>query len=232
MSTGHVVIMAKPAVQGLVKTRLIGELSPLQAAEVHLAMWRAVVERVTQAFAEEGVELVVALASIEQPEQTQTGKTLVDLPSGWRTIDQGQGNLGDRLDHVWRALGRGRILFLGVDSPDVPLDALHSAWAGSSGGDEVAIGPVDDGGYWTLASGSYRPALVQGIDWGSAKVYDQTWQTAVRSGLKARRLLSWHDVDDHADLQALRGRLTDTREASLVALRNALNRICKDAKNE
>jgi len=232
MSTGHVVIMAKPAVPGLVKTRLIGALSPLQAAEVHLAMWQAVVERVTHAFADEDVELVVALAVVEQTKQTQLGKALVDLPAGWRTIDQGKGNLGDRLDHVWRALGRGRILFLGVDSPDVPVDAMRSAWAGSSDGDEVAIGPVEDGGYWTLSCGSYQPALVQGIDWGSAKVYDQTWQTAVRSGLNARRLLSWHDVDDYADLQALRGRLADTREASLVALRQALNRICKDAIHE
>jgi rSAM/selenodomain-associated transferase 1 len=218
--------MAKPAVAGKVKTRLIGALAAEQAAAVHRAMWRTVIDRVTHAFsAENDVQLTLALAGGVIPVGESVERYMIALPSRWRTIDQGNGDLGERLDHVWRSLGSGRIMFLGVDSPDIPLDALRQAWEATATHD-VAVGPVADGGYWTLSCRQYEPTLLQGIDWGGANVYDQTLQKARARALRVAPLRRWHDVDDPADLLALRNRLAASDDRTLHPLRRALDELC------
>ena len=85
-----------------------------------------------------------------------------------RVLDQGEGDLGRRLDRVWRAAGTASpIAFFGADSPDVPDAALREIPAALAECD-VAVGPVEDGGYWTLAARRYQPRLLAGIDWDPA----------------------------------------------------------------
>ena len=66
------------------------------------------------------------------------------------------------------------------------------------------MGPTHDGGYWTLAAGACRPALLHQIDWGTAVVYDQTVQRAGAAGLSVCSLPAWYDVDALDDVAALR----------------------------
>jgi len=87
--------------------------------------------------------------------------------------------------------------------------SLLSAIPTTLAGCDVAIGPTADGGYWTLAAKTHNPAVLTGIDWGTAHVYDQTRRQATVAGLQVGALPPWHDVDRPGDVDALRVRLRE-----------------------
>lgn len=222
-----IVVMAKPAVPGQVKTRLLDQLSAQQAAQVHAAMLGCVLRRAQAHIPVSGpVDFVVALDGRLSAASPAEPAASWQAPTGWRQIDQGTGDLGQRLVHVWQALGCGPIVFLGVDSPDVPAEALGSIVPAMDQGD-AAIGPVDDGGYWTLALRRWEPRIFQGIDWGTASVYHQTSEAAERAGLKLAVLTQWYDIDRPADLRALCRRIEKAQEPALVQLRMELGRVLR-----
>jgi len=225
MATGTVVVMAKRPIPGLVKTRLTSKLSPIQAARVHAAMLECVLGRV-QAHLPGRWILALEDASDTDLQHSNPGLN-VQIPPGWEVIDQGQGDLGDRLDHVWRTIGQGQAVFFGVDSPDTPSDSLKAIWPALMHAD-AALGPVEDGGYWCLAARQYAPALLRNIDWGTSKVYHQTIQAAKAVGLTFQNLPAWHDVDSPSDLNALMHRLRDGHEPKLTGLLQRLNQTDQD----
>ncbi len=234
--------MAKAAVPGRVKTRLTGPrhqggqtpaLSLAQAAHIHLAMLDCVLQRLATHLPDARHILALDASPYgntptkppkntprtdpESPAFAPNRPELPDIARDWRVISQSGGDLGERLDRAWQAAGRGPIVFLGADSPDVPAEALRAIGPALARAD-AAIGPAADGGYWALASRRYRPELVRGIDWGGAAVYDQTHAAARAAGLRLVDLPPWHDVDTPADLAALLDRLTHAREPALQQL--------------
>jgi glycosyltransferase A (GT-A) superfamily protein (DUF2064 family) len=199
------VLMAKRPAPGRVKTRLIepGRIDAETAAALASAMIACVATRLAARW-----PLVVAV----DPDLERSGwpddaaATLFDA-GAVTLVEQGDGDLGARIDRVWRHVGVDRrIAFFGGDSPDVP-DAALAAIAQALDGADVAVGPTSDGGYWTLAAAGYHPAVVQRIDWGGRSVYDQTCLQAERAGIALRSLPPWFDVDRPDDVQALRTRL-------------------------
>ena len=224
--------MAKAAVPGRVKTRLTrpgpgGEpaLTPERAAEVHAAMLDCVLTRVGRFFGRFKPRPSLVLAMDDPAAAPAAARA-------WEVIPQGGGDLGERMLRVG---GAGGAVFLGVDSPDAPTHALERAWwiaigerAGVGGHEQAAAGPVGDGGYWTLAVSTPTPALLAGIDWGTPAVFGQTEAAAAAASLPFEALPSWHDVDDAADLAALRERLKrldPEDEPELVVLRDRLDAV-------
>ncbi len=194
------VLMAKMPHPHRVKTRLAagGALSPHLASELAWAMLACTAQRLAA-----GGRLILAVSpdgsGPEVAARLGVGTAVL--------LDQGGGGLGDRLDRVWRRVGVDRLVaFFGGDSPDVPDPALAEI-PRALDASTVAIGPTADGGYWTLAARSYQPALLGGIEWGAARVYDQTRRRAMAAGLTVHRLPVWHDVDHPEDVDDLRRRL-------------------------
>lgn len=222
--TLSVVVMAKAAVPGRVKTRLTrgeGGLSDNRASGVHSAMFEAVLTRTAAHLrAPDGGRPGLVLA-MDDPAGAPAGAEA----AGWRVVAQGDGDLGQRLDRVWQNCrqhaGHDAIVFFGVDSPDVPADILGSIGDALNHATAV-IGPVEDGGYWTLACRDYLPALLRGIDWGTPAVYDQTFKIARAAGIDLQPLAAWHDVDEPADLAALIQRLAQAEDPTLQQLRDRL----------
>lgn len=215
-----VIVLAKAPRPGRVKTRLSPTLTPAQAAAVHAAMLICVLQRTRRHVPGEHVLAVDGLETWQEtrirlahdvPLGTELAAALVEAAAGWRLIDQGTGDLGARLEHTWRDTGAGAVVFLGVDTPDVPAAALEAVVPALADVD-AAIGPASDGGYWTLAARRHAPALLRGIDWGGSAVYHQTLAAAAREGLTWRSLPTWHDVDEPADLAALRHRLNPRKD--------------------
>ena len=195
------VLMAKRPEAGQVKTRLTGPggYSPRIAAEVAEAMLRCIARRLEAAST--GLVLAVSPAGCGDELTAELGLGSVQI------VEQGGGDLGQRLDRVWRAVGADRpVAFFGSDSPDVPDSAIAGIPAALAGRD-VAVGPTHDGGYWTLAARQHLPQVLSAIDWGGATVYDQTRRRAADAGLVVRALPMWHDVDRPEDVEALRRRL-------------------------
>ncbi len=214
--------MAKAPEPGRVKTRLTARLSAEAAAAAHAAMMACVLTRVA---AHLSAKPVLALAGRLPAEEVGAATGLeVAVDPAYEVVDQGEGDLGERLASVWRRVGGGRAVFFGVDSPDVPIGHLGAIPAALAEHD-AAVGPVDDGGYWTLAANRLEPALLAGIDWGTANVYHQTRAAAGRAGLDLADLPPWRDVDEPADLDALCRRLRSADEPALIELRRRLDAL-------
>jgi rSAM/selenodomain-associated transferase 1 len=217
-----VIVMAKRPAPGRVKTRLRIAFDEHAAATIHQAMLECVLDRVGHATATDEVRHVLALD--EAHEDTWP----VTAPPGWEVVDQAGGDLGCRLGHVWTQIDVDQAVYFGVDSPDVPANVLRAIIPALAAAD-AAVGPVDDGGYWTLAIRKWHPALTAGIDWGTPSVYDQTRNAAVDAGLTWHELPRWYDVDTPDDLAALRRRLRDANDPALVTLRTRLDDIVGDS---
>jgi len=216
-----VVVLGKAPIPGRVKTRLTrgpDALTPEAAAAVAAAMMRATLERVAT---HTGAAADRRILAIDRPDLAPAWAT----DGGWAVVDQGDGSLGDRIARAWERAGPGPVAFFGVDCPDVPARAL-AAIAPTLAGTDAAVGPVGDGGYWTLAAGQPCPQLLQGIDWGTTTVYDQTRQAADAAGLRLADLPVWHDVDHPEDLDALRSRVREAaaHDTALARLDDALTR--------
>jgi glycosyltransferase A (GT-A) superfamily protein (DUF2064 family) len=197
------VLMARDPRLGAVKTRLTAgnAFSQSEARQVAWIMLRGIALRLQEAVA----RLVLAVTPDDGGAELAVELGLAG--DRVEVLGQGPGDLGRRLDHVWRQVGTsGPVAFFGGDSPDIPAAALAAIPATLATSD-IAIGPTADGGYWTLAAAKHRPEVLVQIDWGSACVYDQTRRRALDAGLVVGSLPLWHDVDHPGDVKALRLRL-------------------------
>lgn len=181
------------------KTRLIGDLTPAQAAALHTAFLDDLLDRLRQG--DFGLTLAWAL---DPGEPVPEG----DLPG----VRQEGDDLGERL---WRALSRAAqeadsVMALGSDHPIVSLDTIHHAFAAVEHGAPVAIGPAEDGGYYLIAlrADAVHRRLFENIDWSTDRVLAQTLERCRELGLEAERLSLNMDVDTPDDLRRLASRMS------------------------
>lgn len=203
MSAPHrLLLYTKPPVPGRVKTRLVGELTPDQAAELHGAFLADLLERL----AGRDFELWVAWA-LEPGEEPP--------PAPVPALRQEGADLGERL---YRGLARAAreaggaraVAALGSDHPTVPLATVREAFARIDEGADVALGPSHDGGYFliALAPEAVRPELFEGIAWSTAEVLAQTLERTRAAGLAVALLEPGSDVDTPEDLRRLAAALS------------------------
>ena len=212
------VLIAKIPIPGFVKTRLVGELTPEQAAAVYEAMLDCTIRRMNRIYRDKPCfHRILAVNSPSWP------FTFVE---NWKWVEQGSGNLGQRIGQIWGAIGGGPAVFFGADCPDVPDELIESVPAALADAD-VAMGPVDDGGYWTIAGRQLQPSLLNNIDWGTDRVYHQSLAAAQEAGLKVAQLPQWYDVDRPDDVEALCLRIQQSTDMTLISLRKQLDAICQ-----
>jgi len=218
------IIMAKRPVPGNVKTRMCPPFSPEQASDLHRAMLGCILARCETWFGQPGI------LAINTPDTSWVEYEL-DAAKHWQILQQGQGDLGQRMERVWQQAGSSPVMFLGSDSPDIPdafANNIQELFLQSQPNPcDAAVGPTDDGGYWTLVCRDRAKAsvLLHGIDWGSPRVYDQTHSRAKQHGLALTPLPAWHDVDTAKDCSELYHRLGDTEDQDLQHLRLSLESL-------
>lgn len=151
---------------GSSKTRLIPALGAEGAAALQRDMTRFTLKEALKT----GFPLEVRYTGA-RPEEMRNW-----LGEGFSLADQGDGDLGERLDRAFREhfTKKARfVIVLGADCPDNRADTIL-ACAKALGQKDWAIGPAKDGGYYMLGMGRYLPRLFQGVDWGTSKVLAQT----------------------------------------------------------
>lgn len=188
-------VFAKHPQPGLVKTRLVGPLSPEQAAAFHLASLRTVCELVSM---QKELSLVLVVTPDDQVDSTRSLLADVVLEA-W---PQGPGDLGSRLDRATRrafSAGMERLILLGADSPTLPPEFLARAVALLDDSDGV-LGSCADGGYYLLGLRRHLGTLFTKIEWGGATVADDTRERAADAGVTLAELPEWYDVDRVEDL--------------------------------
>ncbi len=191
------IVFAKLPAPGRVKTRLTPPLTPEEAAELYRCM------------------LLDTLAKVRSLLQVQRFLFYQDDPAALQyfqgiapdfvSLPQQGGDLGARMAGAFReVLSRGhrRMVIVGTDAPDLPVDYLHQAFrALADDAVDVVFGPSTDGGYYLLALKAVPDCLFTGIAWSTGTVLAESLARAEEAGLRVRLLPEWHDVDTPADLQ-------------------------------
>lgn len=191
------VVFAKPPVAGRVKTRLLGALSPSQAATVH----RACLQDTLALLAGVPACSRWLMVAGSDHEAHALGREM-KLGAGWNVCAQFGRDLGARLERAMGRLfaaGMRRVVVVGTDAPWIGPQKLRQAlrWLEA---DDVVIGPAADGGYYLV--GARRPVgeMFRGIPWGSSQVMAATRRTLEKSRIRFRLLRHDFDLDRPADL--------------------------------
>jgi uncharacterized protein len=186
VSRVRLVIFTRFPEPGRAKTRLI----PLLGAERAAALHRLLTERTVAAARASELEVEVRITG------APTGAFADWLGSDIRLVDQGEGDLGDRLR---RAARPAPVLFVGSDLPDLSAELLVDA-ARQLKGERVVLGPAEDGGYWAIGMGEALDFLFHSMPWGTDRVFELTMARLRQQGLAPVLLPKLADCDRPEDL--------------------------------
>ena len=119
--------------------------------------------------------------------------------------EQGEGDLGARMQRAFEsALAHAaRAILVGSDIPALSAQYLRDAERALAGGDDVVIGPAEDGGYVLVGLSRCDPDLFRGIPWGGPKVLPETRRRIAALGWRLSELPALWDVDRPEDLERL-----------------------------
>ena len=119
------------------------------------------------------------------------------LPASLRRINQGHGDLGTRMERVFRKFRRGNVVLAGCDIPDMKMADLVAA-SRALGSANAVFGPATDGGYWLVGMSPNRPAQpFKNVRWSTKHALADTRQNFKYRRVALIRTLS--DVDTEQD---------------------------------
>ncbi len=181
---------------GHVKTRLIPVLGADGAAALQQLMSEHIIRRI------EHLESRRSL-SWEVRYEGGTGRMMSRwLGRGRFYRRQDKGDLGRRMAKAFEAAfdeGMARVVIIGSDCPDMSAELLEQAFH-ALGGNDLVLGPAEDGGYYLIGLRRLIPRLFVGIPWGTGKVLNETLQVADELQLSTALLERLADVDRPEDI--------------------------------
>ncbi|MCB1670265.1 MAG: TIGR04282 family arsenosugar biosynthesis glycosyltransferase [Gammaproteobacteria bacterium] len=194
----RILLFAREPVAGQVKTRLHGAIGPTRAYQLYCAMLRYQVDKLATS----------DLAPWEiwvsgNPHNAQ----LQALNLGVPVFCQQGGDLGARMQFAAQtALQNAEgVVLLGTDCPSVEVEYLAAALGRLRSGDQVVIGPAEDGGYVLLGLRECREELFNRMPWGTDQVMAATLKRLETQDLQVSLLPERWDVDRAEDLSRLAG---------------------------
>lgn len=210
--TRRLVVLAKPPLPGVAKTRLAASLGAEAAAGVAAALLLDTVtlcERFAHAVsrglspgcgsAPEPVELVLAYTHERLWFETH-------LAAHWRLLQQRGEGLDRRIDCVLDDLcvaADDLTLFLGMDSPHLPPERPAEAFAALQSAGTV-LGPCEDGGYYLIGvRGRWPHGTLARVRFGTDRAFADTAEALAAAGLSCAVLAAGYDVDDLESLRRL-----------------------------
>ena len=110
-------------------------------------------------------------------------------------------DLGERMKNAFKdgfAEGFKNIIIIGSDLYDLTSEDLRKAFIALEKSDYV-IGPAEDGGYYLLGMKKLNPDIFENKDWGTNKVFNQTWEN-IEIG-QVIRLELRNDIDVLSDVK-------------------------------
>jgi hypothetical protein len=200
MSARRVLVFARAPVPGRVKTRLAPVLGEEGAAALHRRLVRRTLAIALAALPGPGAVELWCTPDTRHPFFTGLAAEL-----GVRLRRQVGSGLGERMSGALRAAlaETGPAVLIGTDCADCGAADLDTALTALEAGSPAVLGPALDGGYWLLGLLRWSPRLFDGIDWGSARVLDQTRAALAELGWRWTELAARRDVDRPADLAGL-----------------------------
>jgi rSAM/selenodomain-associated transferase 1 len=205
-----VIVFARAPRLGTVKRRLAKDIGDRAALRFHTATLLRLLRGLRRRF-----RVVLALTPDGAKDR---------LPVRVVRIDQGSGDIGERMDTACRRFRRGNVAIIGSDIPDANAADLNAAFR-ALGSYDAVFGPAEDGGYWLVALGPRRPAQpFVNARWSTEHALADTLQNF--RGRRVALLRTLRDVDTAGDLP-LAGRQA-IRDDQPTALRSKVPMTRKD----
>jgi len=201
----RLIVMTRYPIPGKVKTRLIPDLGSAGAAELQRRMTERALAAARCAAAREAIEIEVSYTDAPERQVREW------LGPSVRLREQRPGDLGQR---IWQAVdaafcdGAVAVVVVGADSPDL-TDAQLSAAFATLGGNDLVLGPAEDGGYYLIGLARPLPDLFEGVPWSTERVLAETLRIADRLGLTPVLLEELVDIDRPEDLGRVPNELLD-----------------------
>ena len=194
-------IFTRYPVPGTTKTRLIPALGAKGAAQLQCQMTERTLGQARNLNKRQAIQTVIAYAGEDEKHmRSWLGDELVYMP-------QGSGSIGDRMYHAFveaSRLGLSKAVIIGTDIPQLTADMIWRAFQFLEES-ELVLGPAVDGGYYLIGMGRLLASepprnLFNGVDWGTARVLEQTLFRAQIAGYSCILLDELQDVDRPEDL--------------------------------
>lgn len=202
-SENALAVMMKYPEPGRVKSRLVPPLTEVEAAGLYRCFIEDTFERIKPLEQRYAADESVAIYSAFTPVD-RCGDVVQLLPDGMPLIPQRGEDLGERLENLFSemiASGYKRVVVIGSDSPDIPIDYIGDAFKllrekpGT-----VVLGPSEDGGYYLIGMDMVHKAPFKKISWGSDTVLRETLDRCKEDTIETALLPTWRDVDRIEDL--------------------------------
>jgi uncharacterized protein len=192
----HLIIFTRYPEAHKTKTRLIPALGPEGAAALQYEMTCSVLRWARQLGSDLGLSVEVRFEGADEARMRHC------FGGGLSYCPQGPGDLGCRMARALRAgcrSGARRAVIIGTDCPDLSPQTVLTAFDRLMNHDLV-LGPATDGGYYLI--GLCRPDLdlFSNMDWGTARVLNDTLVRAKQLALTVSQLETLSDVDRPEDL--------------------------------
>lgn len=214
------VIFAKAPRLGTVKTRLQTTLPAGRVRKLYIAFVRDTLEmgrRVRK------VDCRV-IAFTPHDGEGLLRKAIGQDANGFEFVPQEGRDLGERLRNAFAhsfQQGARRTVIIGSDSPSLPARLVEEAFAALAQNDLV-LGPSTDGGYYLigfrLQGSGFTVRILDGIEWSTERVLEQTVAAARKAKLKTHLLTPWYDVDDAVTLRFLKTHLDALAACGAIVL--------------
>src|SRR6266581_8257066 len=194
----RVIVFARAPEPGKVKTRLIPALGEAGAAALHRRLVMHSLRAATDA----------QLGAVEPWRAPDIGDPFFlecERRLGASLPPQGEGDLSARMQRAFEsALARSRrAILVGSDIPVLSARYLRDADQALGRGDEIVIGPAEDGGYVLIGLSRCDPELFRDIPWGGSEVLAETRRRIAALGWRVTELPALWDVDRPEDLERL-----------------------------
>lgn len=184
---------------GMVKKRLAAQIGKNEALNVYASMLYVTINRISTL---KDIDIYGFYNSLNR--QSVNLNNIKTLPQ------QGE-NLGEKMLNAFEYLfknGYDKVLLIGADSPDLPVDYITEAFSMLDSFDMV-IGPTEDGGFYLIGSNKPLPkTMFDSIQWGSSKVLMDTVRNAKNLSINYFLLNSWYDIDDQDSLNRWKSKIT------------------------
>ena len=201
-SNSAIIIFTKYPEPGLTKTRLIPELGPQGAAQLHKNLVERIVGIVSSYIKDKKVKLMI---SFDHSDIKQTKNW---LGSQLKFLKQKGDTLGNKMNNSLNSvLGNGvdKAILIGTDIPEISSKHLGVALTELENYDTV-LGPASDGGYYLIGmkNNSYSSKIFQNINWSGKSVMQKTIKNIVELGMDYYLLDKLNDIDTSEDLKKLK----------------------------
>ncbi|MDC0598738.1 TIGR04282 family arsenosugar biosynthesis glycosyltransferase [Gammaproteobacteria bacterium] len=189
-----VLMFAKEPVAGKVKTRLITSLGADGAKDLHIQLLQRQIDVL------EHSSLCHKQLWVNANPQHSVFKKF----SGERKRQSGA-DLGEKMCNAAKSALQDfkQVVIIGSDCPDIDEAYLQQALEALVSGNDVVLGPAQDGGYVLVGLSRLIPEIFEDVSWGSEKVLRQTQSRLQANNIVWQELPERFDIDRPEDLEKL-----------------------------